>query len=181
MGASVDDLAPSGALSSAGAGASLPPLPTIASEDEAASPSLSPPPSSSPAPAAAPGSPPGPGRDTVRELFPQGPDSSAVAAAPRPTSILDFLEEASDSQALAHVSSDGRRLVEAIGRYVDRGMDARLETYARAQETHMSSWMRHSDTLAERGISSPILGQNRQLWNREVPPVRPPIAIYGFP
>jgi hypothetical protein len=33
----------------------------------------------------------------------------------------------------------------------------------------------------ERGISSPILVWNRQLWNREVPPVRPAIAIYGFP
>ncbi len=57
------------------------------------------------------------GADAVRELFPL----SEAIAPPRPPAIMSFLESDSDSLVLANVSSEGRRLVEAIGRYADLG------------------------------------------------------------
>ena len=64
-----------------------------------------------------------------------GSDSSA---------LLSFLESDQESHALAGVSSEGRRLVAALGRWVEQGMDARLETFTRTHEHQMDDWLQRS-------------------------------------
>ena len=144
-------------------------------------------------------SPPGGGVDTaVRELFPATAAAQPVAAS-RTSALLSFLEADLEPHALTGVSSEGRRLVAALGRYVDHGMDSRLEAFARTQERQVDDWLRRSaelhQTLARDAARenqaamsqlSALVTSQMQLFTSvtQQPPMLPPWAMappgWGF-